>query len=871
MKLLNCQIVNFGYLSNCSFSFDDGLNLLFAKNGAGKSTLAAFLKAMLYGLPSVRKGGYENERRRYTPWQGGTFGGVLCFEVEGEEYRLEHFFGAKEKEDRMTVYHLATGTPTARFGDCPGETLFGVDADGFERSLYISQTSPFLPPDNNSIRSRLGALLDASEDLGNFERADDLLDTARRRYRVQGERGLIPELTVQIRDKEAEITAAIEAQAAAAALSEERTAISEKHTEVTAALAEAKENRTIAEKRRIWEERAAMYHSLTEARDAAKAELAPLEEFFAPHLPTDEEMDDAEALAAESARLTSEIEHTVLSEDDENLLTRLRVRYGDNAPEESATEHLQTVYAAWKNAGARLSAANARMSAPKDPLFTRFATEQPTEADASAIRAAVAAVEEAQALLYNQATPQKSHLPQFLLIGSGVFLSLSVLGFIFSLLALAIPALLLSIGSLGAFGYLTVQSARLPREWQIRVNDQRIKERRLAFLLESFGYTDKSPLAAASRFFSDRERFVLLKSEEQRLKEEYAACVRAEADAEAALLAVLSLSEPTAELAAEAERTLRDAPEYRRLLKKQADLALRRDALSAERQLAADKLQRLISLYPSLTDMTPRAALDAIKQNLLLSRQALATYTAARNRAANYLQNTRFDPDCPPPPFLGDIRALVEAEANLQQSATELSSLASVKENEQKHLLEIAAALPTLTAERDALRAALAEAEHTYSLILTTKEILSAAKEDLSTRYLRDMELHFDRYYQKITQSVTAELPADGSRISPFTMDTSLSLSCESYGERRPVTVLSRGERDLVAFCARLSLLEAIFTKEPPFLLLDDPFINLDDENYEKATRLLAFLSERFQIIYTVCSTARLPAGIPPKELTANA
>lgn len=869
MKLLNCQIVNFGCLSNCSFSFDDGLNLLFAKNGTGKSTLAAFLKAMLYGLPSVRKGGYENERRRYTPWQGGTFGGVLCFEAEGEEYRLEHFFGAKERDDRMTVYHLATGTPTARFGDCPGEALFGVDADGFERSLYISQTSPFLPPDNNSIRSRLGALLDASEDLGNFERADDLLDTARRRYRVQGERGLIPDLTVQIRDKETEITAAIEAQASAAALSEERTAISQKYTEVTAALTEAKENRAIAEKRRIWEERAIMYHSLTEARDTAKAELSPLEEFFAPHLPTDEEMDAAEALAAECARLTSEIEHTVLSEDDENSLTRLRVRYGDTAPADEVTERLQTAYTAWKDAGIRLSAASARMNAPKDPLFTRFATEQPTEADASAIRAAVSAVEEAQALLYSQETPKKSHLPQFLLIGSGIFLSFSVLGFIFSLLALAIPALLLSIGALGAFGYLTVQSARLPREWQMRVNDQRIKERRLAFLLEPFGYTDKSPLAAASRFFSDRERFVLLKAEEQRQKEEYAACVRAEADAERALQAALSLSEPTG-LAAEAERVLHDVPEYRRLLKKQSDLAMRRDALAAERQIAADKLQSFISLYPSLSGITPREALDAIKQNLLLSRQALATYTAARNRAANYLQNTRFDPDCPPPPFLGDIRALVDTEAQLQQSATELASLASVKENEQKHLWEIASTLPTLTAELDALRASLAEAEHTYSLILTTKEILSAAKEDLSTRYLRDMELHFDRYYQKITQSVTAELPSDGSRISPFTMDTSLALSCESYGERRPVTVLSRGERDLVAFCARLSLLESIFTKEPPFLLLDDPFINLDDENYEKATRLLAFLSERFQIIYTVCSTARLPAGIPPKQFCTN-
>ena len=148
------------------------------------------------------------------------------------------------------------------------------------------------------------------------------------------------------------------------------------------------------------------------------------------------------------------------------------------------------------------------------------------------------------------------------------------------------------------------------------------------------------------------------------------------------------------------------------------------------------------------------------------------------------------------------------------------------------------------------------EAEHTLSLILLTKDILKDAKEDLSTRYLRDMEMHFDRYYQKITKEPSAELPADGSRVSHFSMDTSLAISCETYGERRPVSVLSRGERDLVAFCARLSLLESIFTKETPVLLLDDPFINLDDEKISAAMKLLAKISEERQILYLSCHSS---------------
>ena len=326
MKLLNCKIVNFGCLSDCSFVFDEGLNLLFAENGKGKSTFAAFLKAMLYGLPSNRKGGLENERRRYTPWQGGTFGGALCFEADGVEYRLERFFGAKEKDDRFALYHLATGNPSTKYGENIGEELFGVDADGFERSLYISQSAPHLPPDNNSIRARLGSLLDASEDLGSFEEADKLLDEARRHYRVQGERGLIPELSLAIREKEAEIAAAREAEATALAIAEERAAIEAKKAEMAKALDEVKTKRIGAEKRRLWDEQNAAYSSLVELKEGAKRQMVPFEEFFAPHLPTDEELFEADGAATECATLTAQYEHATLTAEDNAALEHFRAR-----------------------------------------------------------------------------------------------------------------------------------------------------------------------------------------------------------------------------------------------------------------------------------------------------------------------------------------------------------------------------------------------------------------------------------------------------------------------------------------------------------------------------------------------------------------
>ena len=85
MKLIACHINNFGKLSDLNINFNDGVNVINQPNGWGKSTLAAFLKAMLYGFDTKKEpGAFERERKLYKPWQGGTYGGELDFEADGD-------------------------------------------------------------------------------------------------------------------------------------------------------------------------------------------------------------------------------------------------------------------------------------------------------------------------------------------------------------------------------------------------------------------------------------------------------------------------------------------------------------------------------------------------------------------------------------------------------------------------------------------------------------------------------------------------------------------------------------------------------------------------------------------------------------------
>ena len=66
MKLINLSVENFGVLHAYSLDCTTGLNVFCRENGAGKTTLAAFLCAMLYGLPASRKNDLsENDRKKF--------------------------------------------------------------------------------------------------------------------------------------------------------------------------------------------------------------------------------------------------------------------------------------------------------------------------------------------------------------------------------------------------------------------------------------------------------------------------------------------------------------------------------------------------------------------------------------------------------------------------------------------------------------------------------------------------------------------------------------------------------------------------------------------------------------------------------------
>ncbi len=210
MKLLECHVDNFGKLSNYDYRFSEGLTVIQEPNGFGKSTLAAFIKAMLYGFPrTAGRSVAGNERKKYLPWQGGTYGGSLDFEFDGTAYRVWRTFGKTTAKDTFKLWDLTNRRESKHFSEKLGEELFQLDAESFMRSVYMSQSQNTDTTATTSIQAKLGNLVDNTDDLNNYDSAMERLRTARSNYRkFRGNGGLIDGIQEQIEQTERDLAQA---------------------------------------------------------------------------------------------------------------------------------------------------------------------------------------------------------------------------------------------------------------------------------------------------------------------------------------------------------------------------------------------------------------------------------------------------------------------------------------------------------------------------------------------------------------------------------------------------------------------------------------------------------------------------------------
>lgn len=199
---------SFGRLKQQTLSPGPALTVIEAPNESGKSTWCAFLRVMLYGLPTRERGALA-DKNRYAPWDGTPMQGSIELSDDSRRITITRDTArANAPMARFSAVYTGTAEPVPDLSaDHCGEALLGVPREVFERSVFIRQTG--LAVDQSpELERRIAALLSTGEEQSSFSEVYDRLkkELNRRRHNrtglLPGLEGELAELEEQLRRSE---------------------------------------------------------------------------------------------------------------------------------------------------------------------------------------------------------------------------------------------------------------------------------------------------------------------------------------------------------------------------------------------------------------------------------------------------------------------------------------------------------------------------------------------------------------------------------------------------------------------------------------------------------------------------------------------
>ena len=803
MKLIECYIENFGKLSDFRYSFSDGLNTIKEDNGYGKTTLTVFIKAMLYGLDDTRKVRLEtNDRKHYLPWNAGRCGGSLCFESGGKKYRIERTFMPKASDDTFALYDVKNGKLSEDFSERVGEELFGIDCDGFERTVFLSENNLSGKNENRSVSAKLSDLVGCDGDLGVMDEALLLLEKQRKIYRKRGGTGEIGDIKKRIGEIDRRLydlerigTDFLFTENKLSSIRSELGSLYEKRGEV-----EQRNRQLDAERlRRNYEKQ---YLEMKAAVSEEEKKLESLREFFKNGLPTQTEIEDAKE-AARTAQITL-AENTQPQSDE---LSELESFFSSGVDEESIKKAVE------------LSSLELQYRAEANRT-----SEDAKRIEEKVKGASLGSSSKIDSLIKDISSSKNVNKNWRILIPIGIITAVFLVGII--LLVIGIR------GYKAEKNSLTFEAARSRAEailGGVSLSEIKTKDELIDRL-----YTEKARAANTMELLSELRE---LTSRAASLKERADAILREEYEF-ISRFPIEDYETPDLAIA----RIARKFELYTALQKSRAAADRLREEKIAEAKSGELFAAQFLSRFPTLTERpydeisAKLIEYSAAKRSLERMSVSLCEFALEHKIDTGALgeQNT-----APVPQHIDT----EELSAKILESERERALL----ERQLKSLSDELEQKDELVAQKEELCARAEEYEAKLSVILKTMSYLEEAKDNLTSRYLSGTKAAFDKYVSLIGLEAGEN----------FTMDTSFAVMKNERGTLRQTEAYSRGTRELYALCARFALVDSLYEKECPFIILDDPFAYFDDAKLSRALSVIAEVAKKKQIIYLTCTESR--------------
>ncbi|MBR2951373.1 MAG: AAA family ATPase [Clostridia bacterium] len=849
MILLSCYIENYGALSEKSIEFQRDLTVFCEENGYGKTTLVSFLKAMLYGLPSYKatSKGFP-ERQHFYPFNGGKFGGNLTFEHEGKSFRVERFFDKKsETKDECRIFCDTLETEEfGKNGELLGRTLLKLDEDSFVRTLFAEDLSSEFSM-TTDLGVALNRLVDDTDDDRNFEQAIKRLTERRKELHTdRGNRGLIPEKKAEIRALDEQIGRFknIHQKELEQRYAEKREA--HRASEVAHALLNQ------AMQQSYWD----IYDEKITQLEKKREELAALHAEYPKGIPTAEER---ERLAELLRELKDCLMLVKASEDEKKRkrLAELALFFEKKTPSDAELSEFDLKNADLEHLEVEIE--TLRQGAESDRLAlsdSPFHKKMPSDAELAVLQQRAKLYRENQTLLHSfheRITPQKT-VSKKAAISSSVGAAVLLFGFafLFLLWPIGLGALLVGGGALafGLYEYFACKKKE-QKDGRARAGELLSLQKKNASLrqvllqmLSAYNYPQENdPNLTYERFCHDLEGYRLslkkLQKAEERIEEKRRLAEIARQELQAFLADYpleMSMNER------QALRFLLDAlGEYQRL-SAETDLSLQQKEKAEARVTELFEAVKEFGLTYGISFEPKTLNADILSTLAQLSAQesALKKSISSLKEEAEKHKNT----------YGLDKHSDVRLKESLQ-FYREASKEAQMRESElESRIREIEfelEELPELENRRARAVETLAQYELSYRTVTQTVQLLQKAEQNLMDRYVMPVRDSFCAYASALESTL-------GEKIR---MDKEFCISFERGGELRSDKHLSAGQYAISALCMRLALSEQIYGENLPFLILDDPFVHLDEKHLQKALRTVAALSKKTQILYFTCHASR--------------
>lgn len=813
MILKSCHIDGFGILKNKDIKFDK-LHQIYSENGTGKTTLADFIKVMFYDMK-------PDNRKKYAPYEKGAFGGSLVLEYLNDEYRIEKEFDYSSiKKDKELIYINNTLSDIK----CLGKYLFNIDEDGFLKTMFINNfdleiSSP------SSITFKLNNIVSKTDENFDLDKIIKSLEEEKKKYGTKSKNSIYQPKKEKYESLDEEIKK----------LDNLKNALSDKYNELDL---KKKELEKINEDIKIADDtnlKAFYYENYinkeNEIKDLENSKLKIKSKY--PKIISLDRVDEINFNLSEYERLKLLNNNQILDND----FNELNEMFKNNHLNEDDISKYQEKIKELEIKKSELKNSSLTIISEDDIIkFEHFDIESDIENASFSIKKYN---ELNDKIISRKETNEKTfnftlfYIISFLFIISGIILlsfSKYVIGIVLSIIGIIfiISILLIDLN-------LKKKNNKDPNNDMIY--ELRAEEKKLIDILSKYRYSDDSYYNKLNHLKMDYENYKKINNENQKIKENN-----------------LKLEEDISNLKIEIESFLNkylnsyeeynDAlmiinskyDRYNHNIKKEEDNKIKIEENKKDLEIILEKLTPILNEFNINLKDAKNYFID-YKDDLIKIEEKDENINKLKENNKQYLIKNNIDLakkyekiDLTDLTNLKDkiINDIKSAEKEIERNEDELENL------------------PRLKSEFEVLKDELVIYKQKYKIYENTIFYIEEANSSLKKKYIAPVLNSFTEYATLLNSIFKDNIE----------FDEKYNFKLIRNGKLVDDYHLSQGEKTIVMLCYRLSLIKNMYD-DMPFIILDDPFVNLDEKNLKLVLDLIKKISNKTQIIYFTCYDGR--------------